>query len=226
MHWIETEGVHLPKPLAGHPALELCNTWAGWVEDPPPGSGDVRREWLAEYDVLAVWAFAHDLVTREQLVRLRADALADPEAALAALDDARALRTAVHDAVLDPADATALDEVGGYARRAGAVMGLAAGDGHARWELGPEAALDLPVLSAACSAAELLTSPQVAFVAACPGADCGWLFLDRRRRRRWCDMAACGNRAKVAAHARRQTARATGRVGERAGGGQRPSRST
>jgi predicted RNA-binding Zn ribbon-like protein len=222
VHWIETEGVRLPKPLAGHPALELCNTWAGWAEDPPPGSGDVRREWLAEYDVLAVWAFEHDLITREQMLRLRADALADPQSASRVLGDARALRSAVHDAVLDPDDAVALSGVTGFTRRAGRVAVLAPGDGHARWELSPEADLDLPVLAAAWSAAELLTSPQVAFVAACPGVDCGWMFLDRRRRRRWCDMAACGNRAKVAAHARRQSGRATGRVGE----GQRPSRST
>jgi predicted RNA-binding Zn ribbon-like protein len=222
VHWIETEGVRLPKPLAGHPALELCNTWAGWAEDPPPGSGDARREWLADYDVLAVWAFAHELVTREQMIRLRADASADPQGALRVLDDARTLRSAVHDAVLDPADAAALDGVAGYARRAGGAAGLAPGDGHARWALDAAPGLDLPVLAAAWTAAELLTSPQVAFVAACPGVDCGWLFLDRRRRRRWCDMAACGNRAKVAAHARRQTGRATGRVSE----GQRPSRST
>jgi predicted RNA-binding Zn ribbon-like protein len=30
-----------------------------------------------------------------------------------------------------------------------------------------------------------------------PGVDCGSLFLDPRGRRRWCDMAACGNRATV-----------------------------
>jgi predicted RNA-binding Zn ribbon-like protein len=208
VHWIETEGVRLPKPLAGHPALELCNTWAGWVEDPPPGSGDERREWLASYDVLATWAFAHGLVDRDRMRALRARAAADPRAAERVLDDARVLRSAVHDAVLDPGDDGALERVGVHARRAGAVAGLTPGAGHARWELDACPGLDLPVLAAAWSAAELLTSPEVAYVAACPGVDCGWLFLDRRRRRRWCDMAACGNRAKVAAHARRQAERA------------------
>ncbi|HET7305552.1 MAG TPA: CGNR zinc finger domain-containing protein [Segeticoccus sp.] len=38
---------------------------------------------------------------------------------------------------------------------------------------------------------------------ACPGDDCGWLFLNPGGRRRWCSMSPCGNRAKVAAHARR-----------------------
>jgi predicted RNA-binding Zn ribbon-like protein len=36
----------------------------------------------------------------------------------------------------------------------------------------------------------------------CGNALCGWVFLDRSRNgsRVWCDMAACGNRAKVARH--------------------------
>src|SRR6478736_4345946 len=55
----------------------------------------------------------------------------------------------------------------------------------------------------------LLTEDQAAAtraveaVHACPGNDCGWLFLDPRNRRRWCSMAVCGNRAKARAHARR-----------------------
>lgn len=49
------------------------------------------------------------------------------------------------------------------------------------------------------SAAELLTSPEIARVRACGGESCGWLFLDtsRNRSRQWCDMADCGNVAKV-----------------------------
>ena len=36
---------------------------------------------------------------------------------------------------------------------------------------------------------------------ACRGEDCRWVFVDgsRNRSRRWCDMAACGNRAKSTA---------------------------
>ncbi len=39
----------------------------------------------------------------------------------------------------------------------------------------------------------------------CAGADCGRVFLDRSRgkRRRWCSMQGCGNRAKVASFRRR-----------------------
>lgn len=38
----------------------------------------------------------------------------------------------------------------------------------------------------------------------CGNPLCRWVFIDgsRNRSRRWCDMAACGNRAKVARHRR------------------------
>ena len=33
----------------------------------------------------------------------------------------------------------------------------------------------------------------------CPGENCGWMFIDesKNRRRRWCSMEVCGNRAKA-----------------------------
>src|ERR1041385_4965631 len=49
------------------------------------------------------------------------------------------------------------------------------------------------------SAANLLTSEALTRVRECSGKNCSWLFLDTSRNglRRWCDMKACGNRAKV-----------------------------
>lgn len=40
--------------------------------------------------------------------------------------------------------------------------------------------------------------PSWSRLKACRGEDCRWVFLDgsRNSSRRWCDMAACGNRAK------------------------------
>jgi predicted RNA-binding Zn ribbon-like protein len=42
---------------------------------------------------------------------------------------------------------------------------------------------------------------------ACRGEDCRWVYLDASRNcsRRWCDMAACGNRAKSLSFRRRHT---------------------
>ena len=49
------------------------------------------------------------------------------------------------------------------------------------------------------SAADLLTSSDVALVRACSSPTCQWLFLDtsKNHHRRWCSMQSCGNRAKV-----------------------------
>lgn len=59
------------------------------------------------------------------------------------------------------------------------------------------------------SAAELLTSEEVDRVRECDSETCSWLFLDRSPagRRRWCDMATCGNRAKARRHYRRKKKR-------------------
>jgi predicted RNA-binding Zn ribbon-like protein len=66
--------------------------------------------------------------------------------------------------------------------------------------------------SVARSAAELLTSPELERLRECASDRCSWLFLDRSRsrRRRWCDMKTCGNRAKARRHYRRRKARAAG----------------
>jgi predicted RNA-binding Zn ribbon-like protein len=50
--------------------------------------------------------------------------------------------------------------------------------------------------------ADLVCHVDFRLVRACEGTACTLIFLDRTKahRRRWCSMAACGNRAKVAAH--------------------------
>ena len=41
----------------------------------------------------------------------------------------------------------------------------------------------------------------------CPGRNCGWLFLNKTGRQRWCSMQTCGSRAKMRAmYARRHAA--------------------
>jgi predicted RNA-binding Zn ribbon-like protein len=57
----------------------------------------------------------------------------------------------------------------------------------------------------ALAAGRLLGSPSRSHISEC--ARCSWLFLDPSpsRRRRWCSMAVCGNRAKAERHHRRST---------------------
>ena len=49
----------------------------------------------------------------------------------------------------------------------------------------------------------------------CASATCEWVFYDgsRTSRRRWCDMATCGNRAKAARHRARERAAGVMEVG-------------
>jgi predicted RNA-binding Zn ribbon-like protein len=65
----------------------------------------------------------------------------------------------------------------------------------------PEALL-LPIGEAL---AKLVCTEDFSHVKACEGPACTLLFADHTRghRRRWCSMAACGNRAKQAAHRHR-----------------------
>jgi predicted RNA-binding Zn ribbon-like protein len=50
--------------------------------------------------------------------------------------------------------------------------------------------------------ARLICEEDLGLVRTCAGPTCTLMFLDktRRRGRRWCSMAVCGNRAKAAAH--------------------------
>ncbi|MEV0396142.1 CGNR zinc finger domain-containing protein [Polymorphospora rubra] len=221
MHWVEVDGYPMPVLLGGHPALDFCNTWAGWETPPPPEPpqppgtppppdtpppADLpNQDWLGDFDRLAVWAGHAGVLTPDTVRRLRDAGHREPAAADRTVDDARRLRSALHDVLLDPADDAAFRHVAAQAERAAAHTVLANGpDGIARWTLPADAGLALPVLAAARAGADLLTSPDRTRVRACPGEMCGWLFLDPRGRRRWCSMAVCGNRAKVRAYASRR----------------------
>ena len=56
------------------------------------------------------------------------------------------------------------------------------------------------------SAADLLSTDDPSLVKRCQNPQCILFFYDttKNHARRWCSMAACGNRAKVAAHYRRR----------------------
>jgi predicted RNA-binding Zn ribbon-like protein len=72
-----------------------------------------------------------------------------------------------------------------------------------------EDGLDWLLAAIARSAAEILVEGPAARVRVCANPGCGLFFSDmsRTRRRRWCSMARCGNRHKVAAFARRHDSR-------------------
>jgi predicted RNA-binding Zn ribbon-like protein len=69
-----------------------------------------------------------------------------------------------------------------------------------------EEGLEWLLAAIARSGAELISNGSVSRVRRCSNANCQLLFCDdsRTHRRRWCSMAHCGNRSKVAAFAKRQ----------------------
>lgn len=181
----------LPKPIGGHPALEFCNTWAGWDEPEQAGA-----EWLADYDRFVVWAEFGGLLTPTAATGLRGRT---EEPVMARM---RALRDALY-RLLRHRDDTGFPLLAEEADAANRLTRLA-GDGESvHFELPETADPLLPLHAVALSAVDLMGRPERATVRACPGDGCGWLFLDPRGRRVWCSMAACGNRAKARAHAAR-----------------------
>ncbi len=70
-----------------------------------------------------------------------------------------------------------------------------------------EGGLDWLLAAVARSAAEIIVEGSQARLRICANPVCGLFFSDHSRthRRRWCSMAVCGNRNKVASFARRHT---------------------
>jgi predicted RNA-binding Zn ribbon-like protein len=192
-------------PLGGDPALDFANTVA-WRLRPRPEEG------LPDYPALLRWARLAGLIDAADAAVLAARALAEPEVATAALDRARALREAIDRAfaavaVGEAPSSADLERVSAVAAEgAGRARLRAEGGGFAWGWRGEDAtALDRPAWEVSWKAVRLLLSRERALVRRCGGEGCGWLFVDRSRngRRRWCDMATCGNRARVKAHYRR-----------------------
>ncbi|MFC3503151.1 BTAD domain-containing putative transcriptional regulator [Micromonospora krabiensis] len=186
---VRLHGEELPWNVGGHPALDFCNTFAGWGHEPPlPGS-----EWLRGYRTLAVWTGYVGLTDESAVHRLIGLARHDPGTAEAVLDAVRALRNRLHACLTDPDDRPAFDAVARFARDAAKAHVLRREpDGRGRWWPDLATGLWLPLHAVAWSAAELLVDPRRLTVRACRDERCGWLFLDESGLRRWCSLATCG----------------------------------
>ncbi|MEU6325885.1 CGNR zinc finger domain-containing protein [Streptomyces sp. NPDC047049] len=168
-----------PRPLTGEPvSLDLLNT--RWMSD------GVRQDLLTGPEGLRTWLVSNGLDRR-----FPADA--------AALEHLLLAREALAVAVDDPGGAAGVEGVN-------AVLG----QGRIRATLTPEgpgevAEFDDPSWGAAWTAARdyldlLRTAPDR--IRGCAHGACILHFFDTSRNgtRRWCSMAACGNRAKASRH--------------------------
>lgn len=196
-HFQIVDGVPLPARLGGDPALDFCNTWTGW-------DGVATGDYLQTFADLAIWAGFVGILTHDRVDALCAQAAAAPAPAAAVLRRARRFRANLYAVVLNRSATSCWPGVEEELRKATKQYLLHPVADTFRWDVAESAGLSAPLHAAAWSAAQLLTSAELAAVRACPGGGCGWLFLDRHGRRKWCSMAACGNRAKVRRFAARE----------------------
>ncbi len=190
--------------VGGHPALDFTNTVGGSTTE--------RVERWCAYDDVVGWSLAAGVVDGAEAEALTARAAADPEAAEAALEAVRAQREALHRWLA----AAVAGGAGDDADRARVAEDVAGAHRAARPAPDPtrgpawlvtvdDAGLALPARRLALATAALLAGEDRRRIGLC--GRCSWLFLDPSpsRRRRWCSMATCGNRAKAARHHARTT---------------------
>ncbi|HXM56892.1 MAG TPA: ABATE domain-containing protein [Candidatus Dormibacteraeota bacterium] len=189
--------------VGGALCLDFANT-VSWHLGPEP------YEHLRTYGDLVAWARQAGVATADEAATLLARASGRPAEAEAARLRAIELREALFGVCLaalagtaaDSADLLTLNRMLRAAMTEAALVPAPPGLAWA-WPGGDARPLEWPLWPVVRDAADLLSSPGASRLAVCANERCGWLFLDRTHRRRWCSMSSCGNRVKAARYYRR-----------------------
>lgn len=196
-HW-DTADWRAEDLVGGHVVLDFVNTAGGRTK-----ARDVER--LGAYADLLRWSVAAGVLGAEEAAALGTTDSTRHEAGAAVLDRAVVWREALHAVLMaqqagEPLPETALGDVEIAIRASLLEARLSPEAAGLSWRAEPAEPLALPLARLCLAAQDLLTSEALARVRNCER--CSWLFLDRGRGRgrRWCSMAACGNRAKAARH--------------------------
>lgn len=169
---------HDPRPLIGEPrALDLLNT--EWNAE------GRRHDLLQDLDGVRVWLAANDI--------------AEP-ATGPARDHLLEARAAIRAMLTDPSDGDARSRVDQVLSHALLRLSLGTGSDVVR-EVQVDERAWLPAALAGLDLLDLLQD-RPERIRPCAHPDCILWFLDTSRNgtRRWCSMAACGNRAKAQRH--------------------------
>jgi predicted RNA-binding Zn ribbon-like protein len=190
-----------PKLIGGTRCLDFLNT-VEWR-----GDGAAKCERLTDYGEFVAWCARAGLVAAHDAAAMRRAAAQSPAKARAALADVIALREAI--VAMMTRCAGAIGDFNALLRRLDIAFELAETDDGAQTvpvERGD--VLRAPLAPLALDAIALLTSDRFGALRSCGNERCGWFFLDlsRNKSRRWCDMAACGNKAKARTHYHRHHA--------------------
>jgi predicted RNA-binding Zn ribbon-like protein len=188
----------LAKPIssqvAGHLALDFCNTAGEHLADTP-------NEKLLDWESFIRWAAQVGLIAPKTY----ADLLRSPAPIAKILE----LREAIYRVALAIARGVIIPQADLLVLREHAKApkpAIASAHRTLQWSPDPlRASAQLRSLLAG-EALSLFCSPRSSRIGVCDGGNCGWLFLDdsRGKRRRWCDMKDCGNRAKARRYYRQQ----------------------
>ena len=183
--------------VGGDAALDFINTVAGRDQSAP-------RDYLDSYERLLEWAAHANLLPGKHLRALARAAQAEPAAAIKALARAKSLREALF-AIFSALAAgrappqAALALVREHWLKGAAAQAFKYADGRLAVEIaGADDDLDLVASIVAWRVVEHVLPAPEGRLRICQGTDCAWLFIDSSKagRRRWCDMAVCGNAAK------------------------------
>lgn len=190
-----------PKFIGNALCIDFVNTLT-WRGTPWP------HDYLRSYGDLVDWSRRAGILDEAEAADLQKKAGKDRRRGDTVLGAARELREAIHGLITSAArgkghaaaDIAALNRVLAKAPRR---HGLAKGDRGFVWKLSERPrTLDAMLFPIAESAGQTLVAAEAARLKSCASPECGWVFLDTTRgnRRRWCDMADCGNRVKARRH--------------------------
>jgi predicted RNA-binding Zn ribbon-like protein len=172
----------LPERIAGNLALDLANTisWRGTARE---------VDHLADADRILAWATDAGIAPGFSLPVAQRRAL---------VDDVHRLRGAIDAAGAAIAHGTtpprrALATIRDFASHS--LAGATLAGSPAGFDF---AGADRIIGPLAWAALDLLRGDELQRLKQCPPDDCRFLFIDRTKNnsRRWCSMAACGDRAK------------------------------
>ncbi len=167
---------------------------------------------LGDFATFLAWLAAAGALDSDRVSGILRRAEQQPAGAGAVLADARRVRVALRvlaecGAQVERARLDALAEINRVLGRSAGTRRIdLRGDGRFVRTFAPVgdafAGLMIPVVD---SAGDALVTGELVRVRRCVGARCTRVFLDvtKNGRRRWCDMATCGNRAKAARHRER-----------------------
>lgn len=198
---IDTAGLH-----GGHPALDFVNT-LDWRARPAVEGGP--EEMLVSYDALLACWRRLGLIGPATEAELERHAARNPDLAADVLIQALELREALHrlaqavrlGKAARPADLEILNRC--LLRYPEGRVIATVGGARLGWKPhGEGLELGSPLGAMARLGAELLVTAEPNSIRCCAGPGCGWLFHDTspNKRRRWCSMESCGNRAKARRH--------------------------